>query len=124
MLKREDGMGPGINRLAHAIDYVFTGPGAPIVQEPLFQGVTRQVFYSSYPLFEDVNNLSMVLFLKCHGIGIMFPGDLEQAGFTELLKIEAFKQALSENNIYVASHHGRENICSRSSCGDIETNRP
>lgn len=46
-LKREDGLGPGIERLAHAIDHVFTGPGAPIVPEPVFQGVTRQVFLTT-----------------------------------------------------------------------------
>ncbi len=111
MLKREDGIGPGINRLAHVIDYVFTGPGAPIVQEPLFQGVTRQVFYNNYPHFDDENNLSMVLFLKCNGTGVMFPGDLEKAGFQELLKLESFRQALLQTNVYVASHHGRENGC-------------
>jgi beta-lactamase superfamily II metal-dependent hydrolase len=110
-LKREDGLGSGIERLAHAIDYVFTGAGAPVVPEPVFQGVTRQVFFNSYPTFDDENNLSMVVFLKCHGTGVMFPGDLEKAGFLELLKDEAFKQALRETNVYVASHHGRENGC-------------
>ena len=110
-LKREDGMGPGIERLAYAIDHVFTGPGAPDMLEPVFQGATRQVFYSSYPRFDDENNLSMVVFLKCHGIGVMFPGDLEKAGFLELLKNDGFKQGLRETNVYVASHHGRENGC-------------
>ena len=112
-LKQEDGIGPGIERLAHAIDHVFTGPapGAPITPEPVFQGATRQVFYSRYPRFDDENNLSMVVFLKCHGIGVMFPGDLENEGFLELLKNDAFKQALRETNVYVASHHGRENGC-------------
>jgi len=41
----------------------------------------------------------------------MFPGDLEKAGFIELLKDEAFKQALRKTNVYVASHHGRDNGC-------------
>jgi beta-lactamase superfamily II metal-dependent hydrolase len=113
MLKRENGIGPGIERLAYAIDQVFTGPapGSPVMLEPVFQGATRQVFYSSYPRFDDENNLSMVLFLKCHGIGVMFPGDLEKEGFLELLKLDAFKQALRDTNVYVASHHGRENGC-------------
>lgn len=53
----------------------------------------------------------MVVFLKCHGIGVMFPGDLEKAGFLVMLKNEAFKQALRETNVYVASHHGRDNGC-------------
>ena len=113
MLKRENGIGSGIERLAHAIDHVFTGPapGAPPMAEPVFKGLTRQVFYSSYPRFNDENNLSMVVFLKCHGTGVMFPGDLEKPGFVELLKNDAFKQALRETNVYIASHHGRENGC-------------
>lgn len=112
-LKRENGVGPGIERIAYAIDHVFTGPapGAPAMPEPVFQGVTRQVFYSIYPRFDDENNLSMALFLKCHGVGVMFPGDLEKDGFLELLKNDSFKQALRETNIFIASHHGRENGC-------------
>jgi hypothetical protein len=31
-----------------------------------------------YPRFDDENNLSMALLLKCHGVGVMFPGDLEK----------------------------------------------
>lgn len=113
LLKRENGIGPGIERLANAIDHVFTGPapGAPPMTEPVFRGLTRQVFYSSYPRFDDENNLSMAVFLKCHGTGVMFPGDLEKVGFLELLKNDAFKQALRETNVYIASHHGRENGC-------------
>ncbi len=79
--------------------------------ESVFQGVTRQVFYSSYPRFDDENNLSMGVFLRCHGTGVMFTGDLEKVGFLELLKNDAFKQALRETNVYIASHHGRENGC-------------
>jgi beta-lactamase superfamily II metal-dependent hydrolase len=110
-LKAEDGMGPGIDRLVYAIDHIFNGVGAPMAREPEFQGVVRQVFFNSFPLFDDENNLSLVMFLKCHGIGVMFPGDLEKKGFLELLKNETFRQALRETNVFVASHHGRENGC-------------
>ena len=51
----------------------------------------------------------MVVFLKCHGVGVLFPGDLEQAGWCELLKRPDFQQALRETNVLVASHHGRDN---------------
>lgn len=110
-LKREQGVGMGIERLVHEIDNVFTLIATPTLQEPVFQGVERRVFCNNYPTFNDENNLSMVVFLKCNAVGVMFPGDLEQAGFLELLKSEAFKQALRETNVYVASHHGRENGC-------------
>lgn len=64
-LKRENGIGPGIQRIAYAIDHVFTGPlpGTPVMVEPAFQGCTRQVFYSRYPRFEDENNLGFALSL-------------------------------------------------------------
>jgi beta-lactamase superfamily II metal-dependent hydrolase len=109
-LKSEDGMGPGIETLVYQINNVFTGEGTSS-PEPVFNGVERQIFYNNYPKFDDENNLSLVLFLKCHGIGVMFPGDLEKSGFIELLKYDYFKQALRETNVYFASHHGRENGC-------------
>jgi beta-lactamase superfamily II metal-dependent hydrolase len=108
-LKSEDGMGGGIDRLVQAIDYTFTGDGSS--PQPVFGGVERQVFYNSYPLFDDENNLSMAVFLKCHGTGILFPGDLERPGWLELLKQEDFRVALSNTKVLVASHHGRENGC-------------
>jgi beta-lactamase superfamily II metal-dependent hydrolase len=109
-LKSEDGMGPGIERLVQAITYNFTGPNRS--PTPVFAGVEQRVFYNDYPIFDDENNLSMVLFLKCYGSGVMFTGDLEKNGFAALLRNDAFKQALRETNVYIASHHGRENGCS------------
>jgi beta-lactamase superfamily II metal-dependent hydrolase len=114
-LKSDDGMGPGIDRLVRAIDNTFTGSGT-VSPEPLFSGVERRVFYNDYPAFDDENNLSMLLFLKCHSLGVMFPGDLEKAGFLALLRNDAFKQALRETNVYVASHHGRESGCCEELC--------
>jgi len=109
-LKREQGIGPGIECLVDKIEANFSGGGIPTPQ-PVLQGAERQFFCNTYPQFDDENNLSMVVFLKCHGIGVMFPGDLEKAGFLELLKIKAFRQALLQTNVYIASHHGRENGC-------------
>jgi beta-lactamase superfamily II metal-dependent hydrolase len=55
----------------------------------------------------------MAVFLKCHGIGVMFTGDLEEAGFARLIADNpSFKDALTATNVYVASHHGRKNGCS------------
>jgi len=113
-LKSDTGMGPGIERLCHVIDNVFTG-GGPTTSSPMpeFQGLLqRTCFYNSYPTFDDENNLSMAIFLACHGRGVMFTGDLEKPGFAELLKYEGFRQALRSTNVYVASHHGRESGCS------------
>lgn len=54
----------------------------------------------------------MAIFLNCHGVGVMFTGDLERPGFAELLKNDTFRTALRSTNVYVASHHGRESGCS------------
>ena len=106
-------MGSGITRLAHEIDNTYTG--GPITDTPqalLFGSLRREVFYNSYPKFDDENNLSMALLLRTPKANVMFTGDLEKAGFAELLKNEAFRAALHATNVYIASHHGRENGCS------------
>jgi beta-lactamase superfamily II metal-dependent hydrolase len=113
-LKSDTGMGTGIDRLCYVIDNVFTGAGPSAASpSPQFQGLLqRTCFYNNYPKFDDENNLSMAVFLRCHNVGIMFTGDLEKAGFAELLKDQGFRNALSSTNVYVASHHGRESGCS------------
>ena len=112
-LKSDTGMGKGIDRLCQEIDNTFTASSGGTLTFPNFAGLEeREYFYNNYPLFDDENNLSMAVFLKCHGRGVMFTGDLETKGFAELLKQESFKQALRKTNVYVASHHGRESGCS------------
>jgi beta-lactamase superfamily II metal-dependent hydrolase len=112
-LKSKDGMGPGIERLVHEIQYVFTGSGS--ANQPVFSGLERRGFRNSPLHFDDENNLSLVAYLKCHGVGVMFPGDLERAGWLKLLERVDFRQALSETKVLIASHHGRESGC----CGEI-----
>jgi beta-lactamase superfamily II metal-dependent hydrolase len=110
-LKSEDGMGPGIDGLVEmACSYVGANPPQPA---PVFPGVTAEVFCLPYPEFEDENNLSLVLFLKINGVGFLFPGDLETNGWLALLQRDArFREVMSQIQVLVASHHGRENgIC-------------
>ncbi len=76
---------------------------------PDFCGVEHVKFYCTYPLFTDTNNLSFVSFIHYDGTGIVFPGDIEKKGWKYLLKQERFKDNLIRTNIFVASHHGREN---------------
>jgi beta-lactamase superfamily II metal-dependent hydrolase len=109
-LKSEDRMGPGIERLVYEIERNFNGLGGS-ESPPNFQGLEYKYFYNDYPLFDDENNLSLALLLKCHGRGVMFTGDLEKAGWRELLKREEFRAALQQTNVLVASHHGRESGC-------------
>jgi beta-lactamase superfamily II metal-dependent hydrolase len=79
-LKSEDGIGQGILFLADRISNTFTG-AAPQID---FQGLQFRWFYNQYPQFDDENNLSLALYMQFHGIGVLFPGDLEGAGWRSL----------------------------------------
>lgn len=72
-------------------------------------GITVTTFYNPYPMFTDTNNLSMVVFIRFAGFGMLFPGDLEKKGWAALLQRQDFREQLARIDILVASHHGREN---------------
>lgn len=66
-------------------------------------------FYNKYKEdFDNTNNISLVTFIDCDAQRFIFPGDLEVAGWRKLLKKQAFVDRLTNVNIFVASHHGRE----------------
>jgi beta-lactamase superfamily II metal-dependent hydrolase len=71
-------------------------------------GITATTFWNPYPTFTDTNNLSLVVFIKYSSFKILFPGDLEKAGWRELLQRADFRAELIGTNVLVASHHGRE----------------
>lgn len=72
-------------------------------------GISAKSFCNGYPRFQDTNNLSLAVFFKYGGFTILFPGDLEVAGWEALLEQEAFCTELADVDILVAAHHGREN---------------
>lgn len=78
-------------------------------------GITATTFWNSYPYFTDTNNLSLVIFIKYANFKILFPGDLEKAGWEALLQRADFRAELIDTNVLVASHHGRES----GYCADI-----
>lgn len=92
-----------IKTALHWVRNVFTG--SPITLE---YGMEIMFFHHSPIKFQDTNNLSVVTFLSYNNIGIMFPGDIETAGWQEFLKDENFLNCLRRTNIFIASHHGRE----------------
>src|SRR4030042_2928941 len=79
-----------------------------VAAPPEFPGIEFRCFCNDYPIFQDTNNLSIVSFVHYDGMGIIFPGNLERAGWRELLKNPDFRAPLNRVNIFVASHHGRE----------------
>jgi beta-lactamase superfamily II metal-dependent hydrolase len=72
-----------------------------------YAGVELTTFHNPYPIFTDTNNLSLVSFLQYGGSCICIPGDLETAGWKELLKKPLFCAYLALVDIFIASHHGR-----------------
>lgn len=76
---------------------------------PAFPGVEFSTFHNRYATdFSDTNNISLVTFLRCGTAKFLIPGDLEVVGWERLLKNDAFRTELAGVNIFIASHHGRE----------------
>src|SRR5207247_5839525 len=53
-----------------------------------YAGVELTTFHNSFPSFTDTNNLSVVSFLQYDNYCICIPGDMEIAGWQELLRSE------------------------------------
>ena len=104
-------MGNGIDLLVRSIEGTFTG-GPPSALED-FGDTSFSYYLNSYGAppfgFSDENNLSLVIFVKCGHHKIIFPGDMEKEGWRQLLRNPGFVQELHDVNLFVASHHGREN---------------
>lgn len=77
-------------------------------------GVELVTFSNPFPRFQDTNNLSLVAFVHHRNVSIVFPGDLETAGWEALLENSAFCDNLAKVDVFVTSHHGRSNgYCER-----------
>ena len=94
---------PSVETALHWMSNVFTG-GA--ITPPY--GMELAYFYNSTAQFQDTNNLSVVTFVRHGQCGVLFPGDLETAGWKALLSNAEFLARLSQTNLLVASHHGRQ----------------
>jgi len=104
-MKRQGGpLGEGMKALLEMVETYTQDVASP----PVYQNLEYRVFWNSHPLFTDTNNLSLVLFLHYPGLSIVFPGDLEKAGWRQLLRNQDFRDHLSRVDVFVASHHGRE----------------
>lgn len=57
----------------------------------------------------DTNKLSQLVFVTYNGTTICAPGDLISPAWDLLLKNPAVQSNLSATDIFIASHHGREN---------------
>ena len=96
---------PAMTELLSMVD-TFTGEVSAAELES--KGLQVWFYHNSYPRFTDTNNLSLLVFLDVGSVSFVLPGDLERAGWLELLKIPDVQGLLKRVNVFVASHHGRE----------------
>ena len=97
---------PAMNELIGMIDS-FTGGVTPQQLEPA--GLSVWVFHNDYPTFTDTNNLSLLSFLDVGHVSFVLGGDLERPGWLQLLRIPHVQGLLKRADVFVASHHGRQN---------------
>ncbi|MEK6561048.1 MAG: hypothetical protein AABZ07_04865 [Nitrospirota bacterium] len=100
--KEEFGMGEGIEKACEMIDKYTS----PISID--WGGAVVKTFNHSLVDFQDENSLSVVTFIFYKNMGIVFPGDLTIAGWQKFLNNAEFCDLLKKINIFVASHHGRD----------------
>ena len=107
-LKLQSGpISPAMNSMLDMLD-TYTG-GAPEIP-PSFPGVSFNTYCNKYLTdFDDTNNISLVTFINCNGKNFVIPGDLEKPGWKKLLEKESFRESLKKVDVFIASHHGREN---------------
>ncbi|MDZ7723438.1 MAG: hypothetical protein U5R06_11690 [candidate division KSB1 bacterium] len=107
-LKKESG--PITNTMVSLLDMISSYTGGPLSPAPDFPNVSWKVFYLPYgEEYCDTNNISLVTFLQFGETKFIFPGDLENKGWEGLLNNPDFVGELNGVNVFVASHHGREN---------------
>jgi beta-lactamase superfamily II metal-dependent hydrolase len=102
---QSSGTTPGIERFIAMCDE-YTVP-APL--QPVTSGVTYRPFWNPWPWFSKTNDLSLVLFIMYGPFKMLFPGDLEEEGWQNILRCPSFVQELRGTTILVGSHHGRKN---------------
>ena len=107
-LKRQSGrISPAMESMLNMMQEYADGPP---INLPQFPGVDFSTFCNTFGTdFKDTNNISLVTFLECKTLRLVIPGDLEEAGWKRLLKNNEFRKQLRKVNVFLASHHGREN---------------
>ncbi len=76
-------------------------------QSPAFDGMALR-FFGGKSDTQNLNNYSIVTVLEFGPFKMVFPGDLETAGWDSLLKNADFLKAIAGTTLLVAAHHGRE----------------
>ena len=113
-LKRETG--PISTAMGAMLDMIGSYTAGPLTPAPDFPDVNFCTFSNPYSNeFNDTNNISLVTFLECGDTKFIIPGDVEKNGWEALLKKQNFINELAGVDVFIASHHGREN----GYCGEV-----
>lgn len=104
------GIKPGAAALLESLDPISLEIAGGL-RLPVIPGGELRFFRVPYGYdgITDLNNLSVVTFLHYGSLHVVMPGDLEVAGWRVLLRDPDFRAELGRVNLFVASHHGREN---------------
>jgi beta-lactamase superfamily II metal-dependent hydrolase len=86
----------------------FGPPGSGTPFNQAMGGITVSNVFHTFPAFKNTNDLSCAFFITFGPFKMLFPGDLEKAGWRAHLQNQAFLTELRNTTILVASHHGRE----------------
>lgn len=79
------------------------------LEELTIPDLSVNIFYNHYPMFTDTNNLSLLTFLTVDSMSFVLGGDLERPGWLRLLQNPQVRDHLKCVDVFVASHHGRQN---------------
>lgn len=102
--------GPISSAMESMIEMIESYTGDPLSPPPEFPGVSFSIYYNSYGgKFTDTNNISLVIFIKCVDTKFIIPGDVEKSGWLSLLEKGGFVDDISDVDVFIASHHGRDN---------------
>ncbi len=71
-------------------------------------GLKIETFTPSSCNHNNFNNHSIITVIEYADIKVVIPGDNEKCSFDELLLMETFKKAITNADILLAPHHGRE----------------
>ena len=108
-MKKAGGVGHGIRELVSMIDEYTGGP-----LDVDWGALSYRVFHNSYPGdFVDSNNLSLVIFIHYHDLHMVFPGDIEKAGWKKLLANTSFAEELKTVNVFGRTMVGRAAVVRR-----------
>ncbi len=105
-LKLQDGP---ITSAMQVLLMMHAGYTAPLHEPPPTPGISFTTYSNKYPSdFTDTNNISLVCFMSVGDTKFIFPGDLGKPGWDLLLRREDFRSELSTVDVFLASHHGRQ----------------